>query len=252
MSVLSADSWYNTVVTGLMLVVAMSAGWNFWKTRETFDQDLSEERQRLRDQLGVNELRVGGDLHIHNPPGSEEAGSEESTEAAKAHAAQQRIDDDRFAELLIDYYAYGLTQARSSFHTSQRFAGLGTLILLVGIALAIWRSETTGDLYLGIVTSSVGAVIALIGQLFHRRADIALRHMSEQTEALRDDMRTERSTEQAILLLADVVDPEVKARLQAGIIMKLAGAEMPTLRDAAKVPVPRDGEHPEAPMTPAE
>ncbi|MER5615817.1 hypothetical protein [Streptomyces sp. NPDC002215] len=35
------------------------------------------------------------------------------------------------------------------------------------------------------VTSSVGAVIAPIGQLFHRRADIALRHMTGQTEALR-------------------------------------------------------------------
>ncbi|WP_432068912.1 TRADD-N-associated membrane domain-containing protein, partial [Streptomyces sp. C10-9-1] len=143
-------------------------------------------------------------------------------------------------------YAYGLTQARSSFHTSQRFAGLGTVVLLFGIALAIWRSETTGDLYLGIVTSSVGAVIALIGQLFHRRADIALRHMTEQTEALREDMRTERSTEQAIMLLANVVDPEVKARLQAGLIMKLSGSKLPALSSEVHLPPQRESEQPEA------
>src|SRR5690606_20713459 len=137
--------------------------------------------------------------------------------------------------------------ARSGFRTSQWFAGLGTLILLFGIALAIWRSETSGDLYLGMVTSSVGAVIALIGQLFHRRADIALRHMSEQTDALRDDMRTERSTEQAIMLLADVVDPEIKARLQAGLIMKLAGAHLPSLTDGGFIYSPRENHRSENP-----
>ncbi|MFD8885286.1 hypothetical protein ACFV0H_22605 [Streptomyces erythrochromogenes] len=206
-----------------------------------FDHDLNEERQRLREQWSARELKVGGDLHIHTgpDPASRSTQDDETDREPDIRAALQRIDDDRFAELLIDYYAYGLTQARSSFHTSQRFAGLGTVVLLFGIALAIWRSETTGDLYLGIVTSSVGAVIALIGQLFHRRADIALRHMTEQTKALREDMRTERSTEQAIILLANVVDPDVKARLQAGLIMKLSGAELPTLVDGMQLPPQR-------------
>ncbi|MET9357991.1 hypothetical protein ABZY14_34320 [Streptomyces sp. NPDC006617] len=234
------ELWTNLAI-GLATLSAMAATIRQWRdSSKNFDKDLKEERQRLREQVAAKELNVGGDLHIHTPTSTRTANAHEPEEVAAVRAALQRVDDDRFAELLIDYYAYGLTQARSSFHTSQRFAGLGTLILLFGIVLAIWRSETTGDLYLGIVTSSVGAVIALIGQLFHRRADIALRHMSEQTESLRDDMRTERSTEQAIMLLADVVDPEVKARLQAGLIMKLAGAELPTLADQVHVPYPRD------------
>ncbi|MET9700940.1 hypothetical protein ABZY31_29070 [Streptomyces sp. NPDC006529] len=140
-----------------------------------------------------------------------------------------RLGDGRddFTPLLVEYYAYGLTQARSSFATSQRFAGFGATILLLGVGLAVWKAESTGDLYLGIVTSSVGVVVTLIGQLFHRRADIALRHMSQQTVSLRDDRRAAETTQQAIGLLAEVADPVMRARLQAGLIMKLSGAELP-------------------------
>ncbi|MFG2523138.1 hypothetical protein [Streptomyces sp. NPDC048527] len=244
---MTTDIWTNVTAGVGALIAGLAAFRQLRRFPKDFDEDLKEERERLREQLSARELRVGGDLHIHNGATPDSAGRQEDGQPADVRAALQRIDDDRFAELLIDYYAYGLTQARSSFYTSQRFAGLGTLILLFGIALAVWRSETTGDLYLGIVTSSVGAVIALIGQLFHRRADIALRHMSDQTDALRDDMRTERSTEQAILLLADVADPEVKARLQAGLIMKLAGAELPTLTNGTFLPPQQHKERREAP-----
>ncbi|MFG2552485.1 hypothetical protein ACGFWF_21390 [Streptomyces sp. NPDC048581] len=189
-----------------------------WRTSANqFKGEVQEERQRLRAVL------TDGEAQTEKPTA----------------AAEQRIDDDRFAELLIEYYAYGLTQARSSFLTSQRFAKIGAAILLGGVALAVWYAETSGDLYLGIVISSVGAVVTLIGQLFHRRADIALGHMTRQTESLRDDMRLERSTEQAILLLSEVEDPEVKTRLQAGLITKLSGASLPQLGPSSPVPAPR-------------
>ncbi|MGI5449571.1 TRADD-N-associated membrane domain-containing protein [Streptomyces sp. CA-243310] len=141
--------------------------------------------------------------------------------------AQSGERHDDFTPLLVEYYAYGLTQARSSFVTSQRFAGAGATILLLGVALAVWKAESSGDLYLGVVTSSVGLVVTLIGQLFHRRADIALRHMADQTASLRDDRRAAESMVRAVGLLEEVADPELKGRLQAGLIMKLSGAELP-------------------------
>ncbi|WP_301371439.1 TRADD-N-associated membrane domain-containing protein [Streptomyces xanthophaeus] len=134
---------------------------------------------------------------------------------------------DDFTPILVEYYAYGLTQARSSFATSQRFAGVGAAILLFGVGLAVWKAEGGGELYLGIVTSSAGLVTTLIGQLFHRRADIALKHMADQTASLRDDRRAAETTQQAIELLDTVEDPGLRARLQAGLIMKLSGAELP-------------------------
>ncbi|MET9609186.1 hypothetical protein ABZZ17_29680 [Streptomyces sp. NPDC006512] len=134
---------------------------------------------------------------------------------------------DDFTPILVEYYAYGLTQARSSFATSQRFAGAGAAILLFGVGLAVWKAESSGDAYVGVVTSSVGLVVTLVGQLFHRRADIALRHMAAQTASLREDRRAAESTQQAIGLLEEVADPELRGRLQAGLIMKLSGAELP-------------------------
>ncbi|MFD7912549.1 hypothetical protein ACFV30_17760 [Streptomyces sp. NPDC059752] len=142
-------------------------------------------------------------------------------------AAQLGDRRDDFTPILVEYYAYGLTQARSSFATSQRFAGVGAAILLFGIGLAVWKAEGGGELYLGIVTSSAGLVTTLIGQLFHRRADIALKHMADQTASLRDDRRAAETTQQAIELLDTVEDPGLRARLQAGLIMKLSGAELP-------------------------
>ncbi|MFF4419724.1 hypothetical protein ACFY04_02820 [Streptomyces sp. NPDC001549] len=142
-------------------------------------------------------------------------------------AAQLGDRRDDFTPILVEYYAYGLTQARSSFATSQRFAGVGAAILLFGVGLAVWKAEGGGELYLGIVTSAAGLVTTLIGQLFHRRADIALKHMADQTASLRDDRRAAETTQQAIELLDTVEDPGLRARLQAGLIMKLSGAELP-------------------------
>jgi hypothetical protein len=129
--------------------------------------------------------------------------------------------------LLVEYYAYGLAQARSSFVASQWFAGAGAGILLGGVALAVWRAERGGDLYLGIVTGAVGVIVTVVGQLFHRRADAALRHMAAQTAALRDDRRAAEGLVRAMGLLEEVADPELRGRLQAGLILKLSGAELP-------------------------
>lgn len=225
--------------------------------RDRFDHQLELERERLRHLVRAKhpspEREEGDGADTPDSTAEQQLpGAEASAKGASEAKAEgeelggltpqltQRIDDDKFAELLIEYYAYGLTQARNSFSTSQRFAGFGASILLIGIAIAVWRAETTGDLYLGIVTSSAGAVTMLIGQLFHRRADIALQHMATQTDGLRDDMRAERSTEQALALLSEVDDPEVKVRLQAGLIMKLASSSMPSLVENLSVSMPRE------------
>ncbi|MGW5850630.1 TRADD-N-associated membrane domain-containing protein [Streptomyces sp. NPDC055254] len=180
-----------------------------------FERRRSEERERLL-------------AHVAEPaaqdplPRFQDAGG-------IPHQRTARLGDrrDDFTPLLVEYYAYGLTQARSSFATSQLFAGAGAAILLFGVALAVWKAQSGGELYLGVVMSAVGLVTTLVGQLFHRRADIALKHMADQTASLRDDRRAAETTQQAIGLLDDVTDPVLKARLQAGLIMKLSGAELP-------------------------
>ncbi|MFJ6717474.1 hypothetical protein [Streptomyces sp. NPDC091259] len=203
-------------LVGLVGVLVAGAAYVLLERRaaQGFERRREAERQRLLALLPGPAVEaddpkyadVGGVPHPgHRPPGSGED----------------------FTALLVEYYAYGLTQARSSFLTSQRFAGAGAVILLGGVALAVWKAESSGDLYLGVVTSSVGLVVTLIGQLFHRRADVALRHMAGQTASLRDDRRAAESMAQAVRLLDEVADPELRGRLQAGLIMKLSGAELP-------------------------
>ncbi|WP_328925482.1 hypothetical protein OG429_13055 [Streptomyces sp. NBC_00190] len=188
-----------------------------------FERKRDEERARLLAHVAEPVAEPGGEA-VGGPghPKFDDVGG------IRPHPPAQLGDRrDDFTPILVEYYAYGLTQARSSFATSQRFAGVGAAILLCGVALAVWKAEGGGELYLGVVTSSVGLVTTLVGQLFHRRADIALRHMADQTASLRDDRRAAETTQQAIGLLDEVTDPELRGRLQAGLIMKLSGAELP-------------------------
>ncbi|MFE9300538.1 hypothetical protein [Streptomyces sp. NPDC006856] len=206
------------------ITTALLTAWVTFRSGRGLERDRKEVEVQLRGA-------VFGDGAVVVSP-SDVGEVEEGDTRERPLAAQQRVDDDRFAELLVQRYAYGLTQSQRSFLTSQVFSVLGGGVLLTGVGLAIWRAETSGDLYAAIVTTTAGIVTTVIGRLFHRESDKALKHMASETDALRDDMRAERSAEQAILLLAEVDDPEIKARLQAGLIMRFAGSEMPAVRDA--------------------
>ncbi|MER6630462.1 hypothetical protein ABT301_19960 [Streptomyces sp. NPDC000987] len=87
----------------------------------------------------------------------------------------------------------------------------------------------TGDQYASVTASVAGLVMTVIGTLFHRRADLALKHMESQTRSLRQDMKVERDAGQAIRLLEDVDDPALKAHLQAALILKFSAAKLPEL-----------------------
>ncbi|MFD7259738.1 hypothetical protein [Streptomyces sp. NPDC059874] len=211
------------VVVVALVVLERARGKAFERRRE-------EERARLFARL-VEAGGTGAPVAVPVPrPGTgvwPGASKFEDVGAVRPPVAEVGDRRDEFTPLLVEYYAYGLTQARSSFATSQLFAAVGALILLFGVGLAVWKAESSGDLYLGIVTGSVGLVVTLIGQLFHRRADIALRHMAAQTASLRDDRRAAETMQQVIGLLDAVEDRELRGRIQAGLIMKLSGAELP-------------------------
>ncbi|GAA0281866.1 hypothetical protein GCM10010302_19620 [Streptomyces polychromogenes] len=195
----------------------LGAGWlglaAWWPGRGRFERERDAERERLLARLGEWQPEDGDEPRLVDASTGRGAGPGE------------RRDD--FTTVLVEYYAYGLAQARSSFATSQRFAGVGAAVLLFGIALGVWKAESAGDAYIGVVTSSVGLVVTLVGQLFHQRADAALRHMTAQTASLRQDRRAEENTRRAIALLEEVADPDLRGRLQAGLIMRLSGAELP-------------------------
>ncbi|MFB0632256.1 hypothetical protein [Streptomyces sp. AB3(2024)] len=214
-----AEAW----VWGIgIVVVGVGAVWGEWRRARGFEARRDAERARLLAGLGAAGPGAGeGDGE------GDGQGGPRLVDAGRGGAAEPEDRRDDFTPILVEYYAYGLAQARSSFVTSQRFAGIGAAVLLFGVGLAVWKAESAGDAYIGVVTSSVGLVVTLVGQLFHRRADLALRHMTAQSAALREDRRAAENTRRAIGLLEEVADPVLRGRLQAGLIMKLSGAELP-------------------------
>jgi hypothetical protein len=220
-----------TAVVGTLIGATgagLSAGIALRFARQGFEREQRETAKRLRATgSGPNGGLTWGDLENGIEVLPKREGDDDDKGDQPGAAAQKQ--DDQFASVLIEYYSYGLTQARRSFYASQVISAIGVFVILSGVTLAIWRAETSGDMFASVVTSCSGVVSTVIGQLVHRRADIALKHMADQTEALRADMRAERAGDQAIALLAEVADPEVRTRLQAGLIMKLAGAEMPEI-----------------------
>lgn len=233
------------VSLGLLTLAASTLGL-MQALNKRLRRETGEESARLRSVIIGDELphviNVGGDLHLTD-------GVEGLDDTRRGRAGDQRVDDDRFAELLIEYYAWGLTQARRSTALSLACSAVGVLVLMVGVGLAIWKAETTGDLYVSAVASAAGLVSTVIGQLAHRRADAAMVHMQRQTADLRQDMKRERETETAIRLTSEVEDRALQAELQAALVLKLSGATLGEVRGVPAVKFPSQSKAEDGAMT---
>lgn len=211
------------VLGNVWAAASLSLAFAAWRSARAGGVSVAEERRRLRHEV------LGEPVE----PSETESGDPSSPESRA---------ETRFAKLLIEYYAYGLTQARRSFSVSLSCSILGGLVLISGVGMAIFKAESTGDQYASVTASLAGLVMTIIGTLFHRRADLALKHMESQTQSLRQDMKVERDAGQAIKLLEDVTDPALKAHLQAALILKFSAAKLPELGGVLKpngpLPVP--------------
>lgn len=191
-----------------------------------FRRDVDAERTRLRTE-------VLGEVVVRQTP--------EAANSSEDPGTEPPAPDQRFAALLIEYYAYGLAQARRSFAVSLACSVLGGAVLITGVGLAIVKANTNGQQYASVVASVAGVVTTAIGSLFHRRADLALKHMESQTQSLRQDMKVERDAGQAMRLLEEVDDPALKAHLQAALILKFSAAKLPQLAGVLEVNGPSAG-----------
>ncbi|MFJ3665059.1 hypothetical protein ACIPSE_01245 [Streptomyces sp. NPDC090106] len=142
---------------------------------------------------------------------------------------RRAAQEEKFGSVLIEYYVFGLVLAKRSFSVSLICSVVGGLVLICGVAMGIYKAETSGDLYIAAVTGSSGVIVSVIGALFHRRADLSLRHMQDQSKGLRLDMKAERDAGQAVGLLDSVTEDHLRSHLQAALILKFSGAELPDL-----------------------
>ncbi|MFI6494751.1 hypothetical protein [Streptomyces sp. NPDC050564] len=219
---MTAISLFISLVSVISSLALPYVAWSLGRRLPGLNVD--QERRRLRAE-------VLGE--------SEGEGADGAASSTTPHDLTHGTADTRFARLLIEYYAYGLTQASRSFSVSLSCSVLGGLVLLSGVAMAILKADTTGDQYASVTASVAGLLMTAIGTLFHRRADQALKHMESQTQSLRQDMKVERDASQAIRLLDGVDDSALKSHLQAALILKFAAAKLPELEGVLK---PTDSE----------
>lgn len=234
-------------------------------SRRSFRSSERQERDRLRSEvLGLDTTADGKTVAVRDDDSSTAGnGSEESAAEQQPGSGQQENADHiqtvinntynfsaeasarlragqaqhaRFELLLIDYYAFGLTAARRSITVSTLFSVLGGIVLLGGLALAIYQADTNGQVSAAAITSLAGAITSGIGALFHRQAASALKHMEGQTAGLRQDMKAERNEAMALDLLGHVIDLDLQSRLQAAMILKFADATLPDLTPGTEPP----------------
>lgn len=187
---------------------------------------------RLRSRPDGTKYPIGGQGELPDEPvvkidSNEEEDVNEPFVDADRPVSFQGSKNDSFVLILIEYYAHGLTQARRNSLASLTSAGVGIVIVIAGAAFALFWARTSVGVTAAVVISVSGAITNTIGVLFHRQANRTLSHMESQTQHLREDMRSEQETWQAIQLLSDVSDPKLRDRLRAGVVLRLAQAELP-------------------------
>jgi hypothetical protein len=143
-----------------------------------------------------------------------------------------------YDQLLVNDYALGLTQARVAFNVSMAFSILGGLVLVLGVALAIFREATGAQVAGAAITSAAGVLTSGLSQLFRGQSTKTLKHLESQAVELRKDVRARTNAGTAQSLLGEVSDPNLRSRLQAALILEFTGAKLP---DLGGVPQPELG-----------
>ncbi|MFI5888500.1 hypothetical protein ACIA5D_00080 [Actinoplanes sp. NPDC051513] len=117
----------------------------------------------------------------------------------------------------------GTAQARASFKASIRFAIAGSSLLLVGVGLAIYFAQTSGQQYASIVAGTAGVVINLTSSVFYVNSNRAQSSMVKQAANLREESRDDRRLSAARELAATIESRELRDTVRAKVALLLQG-----------------------------
>jgi hypothetical protein len=164
--------------------------------RQTITNDGRRDVRKLRDELTVLRVRL----------------DEREAQADPA---------DKNLEILVEIYGQAISQMKTSFLLSQAFAAIGALILLTGVALAIFRASTNGQQIAAILTTVVGFVTNLTAGLFFVQSNRARKHLERQADQLRSDVRLGEITTQAEAVVEKVEDSARRDELREKIVRRI-------------------------------
>lgn len=114
-----------------------------------------------------------------------------------------------------------------AFNVSVSFSILGGLVLVLGVALAIFKADTGGQVAGAAIVSAAGVLTSGLSQLFRGQSTKALKHLESQAVELRKDVRARTNAGTALRLLGELSDPALRSHLQAALILEFTGAKLP-------------------------
>jgi hypothetical protein len=241
--------WAAVISTVGALAGAIFAIWFGYTSARRSAQRETAERQRLSSEVfgqpapaytsapPAGEAPPGEAPPGEAPPGEAPPGQKAWAPPRQAPSEENAPSRDAvYDQLLVNDYALGLTQARVAFNVSMSFSILGGLVLVLGVALAIFRADTGGQVAGAAITSAAGVLTSGLSQLFRGQSTKTLKHLESQAVELRKDVRARINAGTAERLLGEISDSHLR-RLQAALILEFTGAKLPDL-DRALQPAP--------------
>lgn len=164
---------------------------------------------------GVQNIYIGGrDQHVVEPP----------------------VEDPR-QKFLAAFREQALTQAGNTFRLSMFFVSAGSVILLCGAALVLFRHGTPAASTAGLMTGLSGVLISTCGGAFAVHANRARRHLTAQADRVGEELRSDHTLEQTLTLIDRIDDPVLRDRLRSITAMRTLGLA-PTPEDVANRVLP--------------
>jgi hypothetical protein len=229
----SLTSWATVASVVIGAIAIVITVWTTVFSQRATKRDETAERQRLLAEVfGQSPSPASQPAPAEQPSPAEQpapAGQPAPTRQASQQDEHAESHDAVYEQLLINDYALGLTQARRAFNVSMFFSILGGIVLVLGVALAIFRAETGGQVAGAAITSAAGVLTSGLSQLFRDQSTKALKHLESQATELRKDVRAQTNAGTAQRLLDDVADIELRSLLQAALILEFTGAKLPEL-----------------------
>ncbi|MEV5832216.1 hypothetical protein [Nocardia sp. NPDC052112] len=122
-----------------------------------------------------------------------------------------------------EFLRQALSQAENTFRISMIFMSAGAVILLIGAALALTNAGKQDGNHTPIVTSLGGVLIATCGGAFTIHANRARNHLTKQADLIYQNMQSDHTLKQALQLIDQVEDKDLRDRLKCITIVRVLG-----------------------------
>ncbi|QKV79130.1 hypothetical protein [Amycolatopsis sp. Hca4] len=181
----------------------------------SFDTDASQIRSRVNEESTAMHFHVEGEGATVNVASA--LGQDPATVRASDSLEKQEA-------ILREIYTQGLAQAKISFRVSIVFASIGSLLLLLGIGLAIFYAGAGGDQYASIVAGTAGVVTNLTSGVFFVQSNRARANMGKQGVMMREESQEDRRLNAARELVGAISDITLRDQVRAALSRTLLNA----------------------------